>query len=162
MSGPTSEQAAPRLVLSQGPDARQWRIRPMAYEPPITDGAAVRPQFPDVSVVEDVATDPTLPAHARRVLRLVLEVLEDRRSIDQLAPLLSTPARYYLRALTAGHRAATTRTAAARVMSVRVTQPSTRAAEVAARVRINGRDRALAARFEHTPHGWSCTTMRLL
>lgn len=168
MSGPTSEHAdtdpdtAPRWVPSQGSGARQWRIRPMAYEPPTT-AATVVAALPAVPVVQDLTPDPALPDRARRVLRFVAEVLDGRRSVDQLAPLLSAPALRYLRALTA-ERPTTTTTArtGSQVQSVRVAQPTAHAAEVAARIRINGRDRALAARFDRPAGSWSCTTLRLL
>jgi hypothetical protein len=91
------------------------------------------------------------------VLRLLLEVLDGRRPVAQLDEHLTRPALRCVRA--AGCRGS----GRSRLTSMRVCRPVPGAAEVAAVYRLDGRARALAARFERTRDGagWRCVAVRL-
>lgn len=105
--------------------------------------------LPDPAAVRD---------QVRHVLALLLEVFDGRRPPAQLAGLLSPAALRYLRAVAAVHQARRV----SRLLSVRICRPADRVAETAAVVTVNGRPRALAARFEHEGEVWRCVVVRLL
>lgn len=151
--------ATPHAVETQvtGP-----RIRRVNYEP--RPDAAAAPRICDcagcapVAVCEDIALDPRLHSAAHRLFALVLQVLDGHRAAAQLAPLMATTEVSYLRSVVAGVRPRT----ASQVLRVRVTQPSATAGEVVAVIRVNGRPRAVAARFERDGQAWRCTVLRVL
>jgi hypothetical protein len=91
-------------------------------------------------------------------LRLAIEVLDGRRTPDQLEARLDPSPLGYWRAEAARKRSGS----ASRVLRVRVLLPHPDAAEVAAVCRIDGRVRALAARFERRGSAWCCTVLRLV
>jgi hypothetical protein len=94
---------------------------------------------------------------AARLLRTALEVFDGRRPVahiaDQAAPAVL---RYWRVAALRRH----VRTPA-RFTRMRLCLPRTGIAEVAVTCDIDGRPRALAARFERTGGRWLCTAVRL-
>jgi hypothetical protein len=136
-------------------------VRRLHYEPapgsqaPLTArGRVVAPTEPYVLPALDERT-------ARRAvgstLRLAIEVLDGRRTPDQLEARLDPSPLGYWRAEAARKRPG----AASRVLRLRVFLPHSDAAEVAAVCRIDGRVRALAARFERRGGAWCCAVLRL-
>jgi hypothetical protein len=95
------------------------------------------------------------------VLRLALEVLDRRRPLAHLAPHLTPAALRYVRAT---QRPSPGRREASRLTSLHLGRPSAEVLEVAAVCRLDGRIRALAARFEGRAGdaaAWRCVTVRL-
>lgn len=102
--------------------------------------------------------DDRLRQSAGSILRLLLEVLDGRRPLVQLAPYLAPSVLRYVRA------AGRTGGGPSRLTSVRVCRLRASAAEVAAVYRANGRARAVAIRLEQprdAPGTWRCTAIRL-
>ncbi|MEJ3657763.1 Rv3235 family protein [Actinomycetes bacterium KLBMP 9759] len=94
------------------------------------------------------------------VMRLAMEVLDRRRPAAQLGSSFELDALHYWRALAQRRRPR----ARARVQRLLVQLPSSAVAEVTAVCVIDGRVRALAARFDRpTEPGarWRCTALRL-
>lgn len=139
------------------------RLRRVNYEPRPGD-AVTAPRIcgcagcAPVAVCEDIALDPRLHGAAHRLFALAMQVLDGHRAAAQLAPLMATTEVGYLRSIAAGVRPRTS----SQVLRVRVTQPSATAGEVAAVIRVNGRSRAVAARFERDGQAWRCTLLRVL
>jgi hypothetical protein len=140
------------------------RLRALRYEPPPgapwpLPAAPTIPEQrrrPDASPPEPPERDEALHGTAVTVLRLVLEVLDGHRPPAHLHDHLARPA---LRSVRAAGRRGSGRS---RLTSVRVCRPTTRAAEVAAVYRLDGRARAVAARFEIGSTGsWRCVVLRL-
>jgi hypothetical protein len=95
-----------------------------------------------------------------RILRLALEVLDHRRPSTQLAGHVTASVLRYWRT------AAQQRTvrSPARFARMRLCLPQPGVAEVAVACAMDGRVRALAARFENADSagtGWQCTALRL-
>jgi hypothetical protein len=107
------------------------------------------------------AASPEERAEAGRVvarhLRTALEVLDGHRPIAQLADLFTPPALRYWLAATRRHRGP----GPARFVRMRLCSPRSGVAEVAVTVEIDGRPRAMAARFERQRNRWLCTAVRL-
>lgn len=101
------------------------------------------------------------------VLRRLVEVLDGRRPPEHLRPLLS-PSAYsrtetVLRALRGG-RAVPPHISTARLLSVHPCHPASGVIEVSAVWRLDGRVRAIAARFERRggpQPQWRCTVLLL-
>jgi hypothetical protein len=177
---PRSGPAAP-----PPPVPRLWRVR---YEPELAQPTAVstRPDRwppPLQPASPDVEPDPAaadLPAPGRRTgpsvgeqapraesiearhaitrqLRTALEVFDGRRPpahiADQVAPSVL---RYWRAAAQQRHPRRP-----ARFTRIRLCLPRSGVAEVAVTCDIDGRARALAARFERTRGRWLCTALRL-
>lgn len=126
-----------------------------------------RPPIPKpVPVLEDLPLDPVAYASAHRVLGLILEVLDRRRPLVHLRPMLTPHTHRYLVVVT-DRMATTAQRGDARVLSIRMCQPRSDVAEIAAVCRLGGRTRALAARFERRqePLGrqlrWRCSVIQL-
>ena len=179
------ERAAPRPAAPPARSPRLWRVR---YEPELARPPAGRtrpdrwppplqPASPDVEP-DPAAAD--LPAPARRTgppvgeqapraesiearhaitrqLRTALEVFDGRRPpahiADQVAPSVL---RYWRAAAQQRHPRRP-----ARFTRIRLCLPRSGVAEVAVTCDIDGRARALAARFERTRGRWLCTALRL-
>ena len=92
-----------------------------------------------------------------RQLRAALEVFDGRRPAAHIADLVTPSVLRYWRAA-AGQRRVRVPTRFARI---RLCLPRNGVAEVAVTCEIDGRPRALAARFERTRGRWLCTTVRL-
>ena len=129
--------------------------------PPQAFGAAELRLVPPLPM--DLA-ERALVRRAQRFVQAVVEVIEGNRSPTQL--LRCTSPRVYdhirrrmrLRARQQPARDAI-RSARARVVSVRVTQPREGVAEVAARVQHGVRSHALAVRLELREQSWICTAI---
>jgi hypothetical protein len=95
-------------------------------------------------------------------MRLVVEVIDGRRSVRQLQGLVGPRVlRYVTAAILAPHA----RRATARLTSVHVSLPARDSAEVTAVCSLGGRIRAIAARLElggPLPGEWTCTALRVL
>ena len=136
------------------------RVCPLRYEPP----PGVRPV-----VVRRVAAPPepyvSPPMDTQGVrrsvgttLRLAVEVLDGRRPPEQLATRLDPGTLGRWRAARACRRTS----GVSRLLRLRLCLPHAEAAEVAAVCRIDGRVRALAARFERHGPAWTCTHLQLV
>jgi hypothetical protein len=161
-------------VLDHRPSAvaarRRIRVRRMRYEPEFgsTPRATTRVSArrrstgaePDGPLPRRVGADQDAVRRALgRPLRLAMEVLDGRRPTAHLEPhFAEAPARYW-RAATEQRRVR----APARLMRVLLHQPRPGAVEVSAVCDIDGRVRALAARFEQpsAQASWRCTALRL-
>jgi hypothetical protein len=144
--------------------ARRLCPRPMAL--PMQRFLARPPASAPVEVPQGLPFDRAACATAHRTLTLILEVLDRRRPLVQLSPVLAPPAFRYLGVVTdwlpsSAHRGD------ARVLSIRMCQPRADVAEVAAVCRLGGRVRALAARFERHHDAvdgglrWRCAVIHL-
>ena len=91
-------------------------------------------------------------------LRLAVEVLDGRRPPEQLATRLDPGTLGRWRAARACHRTS----GVSRLLRLRLCLPHAEAAEVAAVCRVDGRVRALAARFERHGPAWTCTHLQLV
>ncbi len=91
------------------------------------------------------------------MLRLACEVLDGRRPAGQLAGHVDDSVLRYWRTATERRRVRTP----ARFRRMRVSHPHHTAAEVAVALELDGRVRALAARFDLTDGRWRCTALRL-
>lgn len=91
------------------------------------------------------------------VLRLALEVFDGRRPLAHLAGHVEPSVLRYWRAATQQRRVR----APARFSRIRLCLPRSSIAEVAVTCDVDGRPRAVAARFERRRAGWRCTTLRL-
>jgi hypothetical protein len=130
------------------PFARPRRRRsPLPQQPP----TPLRAALPD-------------PAQwARRLLVGIIETAGGRRSLNQLAALLSPGVAHGLRAEFdhAGRLRRAHWTSRAVVRSVRVTEPADQVAELCATVRTGDRVRAIAMRLEVRHGRWCCTRLIL-
>jgi hypothetical protein len=141
---------------------RRFRIRRVDYEPPVERFLVRPPARPPVSVPADLPFDPAVRARARRVLQVVLEVLDGHRPLAQLSRIVDPSPLAYLRA--AAGQLGAGRRSRSRLKSIRVCQPHEGAAEVAAVCRVGGRTRALAMRLEQAgaDQAWRCRAIRLI
>lgn len=140
------------------------RLRLVRYEPdPEEAGLATRP-LTTASIPRVLPPPPPAPPdervrqHVQQVLRLTLEVLDGRRPIAQLGAFIDPSTLRYLRAV--GRRGP----GPSRLTSLRMCRPRPDAVEAAAVYRVDGRVRALAARFEQLDGrsgSWQCVAMRL-
>lgn len=141
------------------------RLRLVHYEPDPEEeaGVATRPLRTAAIPRPAPAPLPTPPdervsQHIQLVLRLALEVLDGRRPVAQLGAFVDPSTLRYLRA--AGRRGS----GPSRLTSLRMCRPRPDAVEVAAVYRVDGRARALAARFEQLDdrsESWRCVAVRL-
>jgi hypothetical protein len=136
-------------------------VRPLRYEPTPGSRAPVPARRRVVTPPEPYVLPPLDERMARRAvsstLLLAIEVLDGHRTPDQLEARLDPSPLGYWRAEAARKRSG----AASRVLRLRVFLPHADAAEVAAVCQIDGRVRALAARFERRGPAWCCTVLRL-
>lgn len=145
------------------------RVRAMNYEPTTADcphcgqPLLARPQTgavglePDVAVVTVPQVDPVRGV-AAGVVRVLLEVVDGRRRVEQVAAVASPSVCRYMRAARLGQAAPRV----FRVRSLRLCRPAESVLEAAAVVAIAGRVRALAARLERTDGAWRCVAFRIL
>ncbi|WP_433275686.1 Rv3235 family protein [Pseudonocardia xinjiangensis] len=145
--------------------ATRPRLRRMTYEPgPGATGAVATLPLPRPPAPVVTTATPAETAHAHRstgrILRLALEVLDGRRPPAQLTGHMTAPVLRYWRAATQQR----TVRSPARFTRMRLCLPQPGVAEVAVACAMDGRVRALAARFERTDDpgsGWRCTALRL-
>ena len=94
-----------------------------------------------------------------RVFNALVEVYDGRRPVEQMRRVAAPAVLRYVRA----SRPVQAPRRAGRVLSYRVSRPAEDAVEASAVVALNGRVRAVAARFEScAPTGWLCTAVRIL
>lgn len=158
----TIERPAPALAPADadppcgaGPRIRRTRYEPLPGEPCLA--LPLPPAPPPAPIVTNTSeSDGQLASTVLTVLRLLLEVLDGRRPASQLTDQLTPAALRYVRAT--GCRGS----GRGRLSSLRICRPATGIGEVAAVYRLDGRARAVAARFERSPGGaWSCVALRL-
>ncbi|MGQ0574725.1 MAG: Rv3235 family protein [Pseudonocardia sp.] len=161
-SPPTT--SPPPDAATTGPRVRAMSYEPLPCEPWPAHPTAVTPTRPAAprpdtgGELDEFEREDRLHEIAVAVLRLLLEVLDGHRPPGQLTEHLTRPALRHLRA--AGLRGS----GRSRLTSMRVCRPARHAAEVAAVYRLDGRARAVAARFERTGRGrdgWRCVALRL-
>jgi hypothetical protein len=136
------------------------RLCPLRYEPSPGVRAVVAPGTSPPP--EPFVAPPVDTAGVRRsvgtTLRLAVEVLDGKRPPEQLATRLDPGTLGRWRAARACRRTS----AVSRLLRLRVCCPHAEAAEVAAVCRVDGRVRALAARFERRGPAWTCTLLQLV
>lgn len=137
----------------------------MAYEPE-PGAVATDPLLPPPRAPEPVRSPASVPqwteAHhtVARALRVAMEVLDGRRPLAHLAGHFEAPVLRYWRAAARQRRVCSP----ARFTRMRLCMPRDGVAEVAVTCDIDGRPRALAARFERGDEPrtrWRCTALRL-
>ena len=136
------------------------RLCPLRYEPipgvrAVVARRVVEPPQPFVPPALDAVG---VRRTVGTTLRLAVEVFDGRRPPEQLATRLDPGTLGRWRAARACRRSA----AVSRVLRLRLCLPHAEAAEVAAVCRIDGRVRALAARFERHGPAWTCTLLQLI
>jgi hypothetical protein len=145
-------------------DARpRPRLRRVCYEPEPGSSAALLPLPSAPEPVEPPG--PVVGAHelaeahraVSRILVVALEVLDRRRPFTQLDRYFA-PAPLQCWRVAARQRRPHSRVRPGRM---RLCMPRSGVAEVALPCTIDGRVRAVAARFEHDAAGWRCTAIRL-
>lgn len=173
---PSPPQPAPLQPAPPQPAPPSPRLRWMRYEPepggedePADVHSAATPGLPlpappDSSLAATVLLDDDQArAAVSGVLRLAMEVLDGRRPLKQLARHFhAAPLRYWR--VATQQRASTHRVRApARIHRIVLCVPRAGVTELAAVCGIDGRVRALAARFEQTDPAapWRCTALRL-
>jgi hypothetical protein len=156
---------APPAPQQAASPATRPRLRRMAYEPGPGASAAVatipapRPPQPE-QAGPSAAELGEAHRNIARILRLALEVLDHRRPSTQLTDHVTASVLRYWRT------AAQQRTvrSPARFSRMRLCLPRSGVAEVAVACAMDGRVRAVAARFERADSagtGWRCTALRL-
>ncbi|MGI8614008.1 MAG: Rv3235 family protein [Nocardioidaceae bacterium] len=157
MTADTLEQhlAAPTDVLS-------LQLRRLHSDRPAIDAATA------AAATAAAADEPRqltiLTARASGFVQAVVEVLAGDRPCTQLARWADPRVYSVLVRCVSGastSRASARRRQRARVVSVRVTCPAPRVAEVSARVSDGQRSRALAARLEQLHGRWVCTALEI-
>jgi uncharacterized protein DUF6459 len=141
------------------------RVRRARYEPEPGETGHAPPLPPALPALpaQEIITSAQAAAAQRAivpVLRLALEVLDGRRPPAHLDPVTAPTVLRYWRAACGQRRP----TAPARLGGLRLCLPAPDVAEVAAVCAMDGRVRALAARFERAPggpRGWRWTVARL-
>lgn len=132
----------------------------LAPDPPELSAAPLRLVTPP----PDDAVAAALPTRAHHFVQAVVEIVEGDRSPTQLlawtAPRVYEAIARRARRHARGRRVASTDSRPrARVVSVRVCQPGTGVAEVAAHVQHGARSHALAVRLEVSSGRWICTAL---
>lgn len=147
---PTPAVADPRPRPGTGPAPRVRRL-----------GAGPVPAPRRVPPVTPPPAEPVDPDDRRTItaaVRTALEVLDGRRSAGQLQDVFDqAPLRYWRAEV--GRRATAS---PVRLLGARLCGPGPASVEVAATCAIDGRVRALAARFDRRGSGWRCTAVRLI
>jgi Family of unknown function (DUF6459) len=120
----------------------------------------VKPEpAPDAPTAHEPADTDQVRRKLAGAVRLAMEVLDGRRPFAHLRPHFDTAVLRYWRAAAHQRRVR----APARVVRMLLCFPRPGAAEVTAICDIDGRVRALAARFEQPDPttGWRCTALRI-
>lgn len=154
---PYATEAAP------GAAPTRPRLRRVNFEP--EPGAAPAGPLPVTPASGGAGAEPTAASRefmaayrdVARILRVALEVLDRRRPSGQLAGHFApAPLRCWQVAVTRRRPRSP-----AEPLRIRMCMPRSGVAEVALAADMDGRVRAVAARFEHTGTGWQCTDVRL-
>jgi hypothetical protein len=161
--------ARPAAPATQAPRLRRLRyeplpgerlggpVRALPRELPAPSRCAGRAAAARRPVAQTAGPADDLRDDVDAALLLVLDVLDGRRPAWQLTARLAPDALRCVRS------AAGRGSGRSRLVSVRICRPAQGAAEVAAVYRLDGRARAVAARFEPGPPGprWRCVAIRL-
>jgi uncharacterized protein DUF6459 len=152
----TTTLPSPAAAAPTRPCLRRVRYEPEPGQPRPAPTPPSRP--PDRERPASTAREFVEAHHAvTRILRLALEVLDGRRPPVQLAQHFAPgPLRYWRAA--AGQRVPR---AAAQHGRLRLCLPRAGAAEVAVTCHVDGRVRAVAARFERHDGRWRCVAVRM-
>jgi hypothetical protein len=166
LAAPTVERTALRPRLARIHYEPAPGLRPNSTDPP-PPGAAAEPAAATVhrSAPSDPLTGGEVSRAERREvqrtvtgqLRAALEVFDGRRPAAHIADLVTPSVLRYWRAAARQRRVRVP----TRFARIRLCLPRSGVAEVAVTCEIDGRPRALAARFERTRGRWLCTTVRL-
>ncbi len=141
----------------------------LALTYPLPSGLEHEPRPPHLTLVRpvpatfgDLVPDPN--AWASRFLQAVVEVISSDRPVTQLVRW--TDARVYADIARRQQQVATQRATGSsvrmvrqQVASVHVCRVTAQAAEVAARVTVGGRSRAIAARLTFASNRWTCSEL---
>lgn len=158
-------EARTHLVSEAAPPSQQGTL---ALTYPLPSGLENEPR-PHLTLVRTTSTafDDTVPdphAWASRFLQAVVEVISSDRPASQL--IRWTDSRVYAdiakrqQRVTAGRRTnPAARMPRQQVASVHVCRVTTQVAEVAARVTVSSRSRAVAARLCYASDHWTCTEL---
>ena len=152
--GPAGRAADRPADRTPGPAGSPEPLPATAVAPPASTARGPLPgRAPEASRAEHI------DAHdaASRQLRTALEVLDGRRPIAHLTDQAAPSVLRYWRVAAQRRRVR----APARFTRMRLCLPRSGVAEVAATCEIDGRPRALAARFERRRGRWLCTVVRL-
>ena len=155
--------------LADGAATGLWMLPAAAEQLPFEDADADAD-----AAVETVDAQPTpradLPCPrliAAGLVQALMEVMSGRRSVQQLATATTddvyTQLECRIKALRAlRRRRGIVSTEVARLISIRVGEPSDGVAEVTAVVRRGERHRAVALRLEGADGSWQCTALQLM
>ncbi|MDX6296174.1 MAG: hypothetical protein QOI51_31 [Nocardioidaceae bacterium] len=138
----------------------------LALRYPLAAGIETDPYSKALVVVPHAtrsAGQPTAEAWAVTFIQAVVEVIASDRPLTQLIRWTSRLVYADIagrRRVVARHRTtAGVRASRQQVATVRVCQPTSRSAEVAARITFSGRSRAIAARLDYENDRWLCTAI---
>lgn len=140
----------------------------ISAEPRTSALTLVRPSATGASASDPTGTAPAgapdAAAWAARFVQAVIEVVSSDRPLSQLVRWTdeSVYAEIARRQRTVQLRRGTdphVRVSRQQVATVHVTQPTSEAAEVTARIVCRGRSRAVAARLEYVRQRWTCTAI---
>lgn len=150
---PFDDELSPDAAAAGCYDRRLPFARPRRRRPPLPP----QPPTPLRAALPDPAQ------WARRLLVGIIETADGRRSLNQVAALLSPGVAHGLRHELehAVRRGRPHWTARAVVRSVRVSEPADQVAELCATVRTGERVRAIALRLEVRNGRWCCTRLVL-
>jgi Family of unknown function (DUF6459) len=175
-AAPPGRRDAPGLLSAGPPRPRNTPDRPSTLPPgppdavdtddlvqPAPGAAPISPRQPPAARRtadrRDASPAEWVEAHhtAARHLRTALEVLAGRRPVAHIADQVAPPVLRYWRVAAQQRRVH----GPARFTRMRLCLPRSGVAEVAVTCELDGRPRALAARFERTRGRWLCTAVRL-
>ncbi|SDG81671.1 Rv3235 family protein [Pseudonocardia oroxyli] len=124
--------------------------------PPLQPPPAPPPGRPVVDIVPDHDALQT----AARIVAALVEVIDQRRPVKQVADFVHPRVLRYVHTLPVDHGGSR---GGARLLTLHAAQPNEGAVEIAASVRARGRRRALAASVALTSdYVWACQTFRIL
>jgi hypothetical protein len=152
MPSTSSAPYRPAVAVHRLSDVRRWTAEDRAEAPRLIGIAPEDHRNPTADV-------PAPPGRAElsRLLRLVLEVLDRRRSERQLADWLPSEERRMLL-----REAETDSAGPWRLRSLRPSAPVPGVLEVCATVQVGVRTRAMVGRFELAGREWHCALLRMV
>ena len=163
---PLSRQRSWRATDSlPGPSAYSQGALALSY--PLPQGLEAEPHSAALVVLRhgEPRHPPGSESWAATFIQAVIEVIASDRPLTQLVRWTSRSVYSdiaHRRDLVARHRGSTgLRPSRQQVATIRVCHPHPRSAEVAARVTVGARSRAIAARFDYQHDRWVCTALCL-
>lgn len=154
-------------AFEDDPGSAAYSQGALALTYPLPGGLDAEPQPRGLTLLLTETGDdveiPDAQQWASRLIQAVVEVVSSDRPLSQLARWIDSSVYDDLarrREQVARHRKpGHPRNGRQQVATVHVWQPSTRSAEVAARVMLGGRSRAIAARLDFHRGRWLCTAL---